>query len=419
MGRTAFTSNSVINGNRSTSFNGAAPVVTGTGLASQYISARQTANTPNFKVYKKISARRRHELPFNPFLFVQERVIGGQGDIREHDLLHPEQFVVESGFHSNFFGGCTGDTVLEPDTDMVNKLYDRVNAKILEKLKDQSVNVAQVFAERKLTADLIGDTAIRLASSFSALKKGDIRGAARRLGVGVSRRKTTAFNREYGRNKNRAISNGWLELQYGWRPLLQDVYGSAEFLAKKQSHEIHRVVRSKITQPFSDDSYGPASPNYWDVLIEKQSSFDYNCTVRFTTTGAELASAKEAGLLNPLSLGWELLPFSFVVDWFLPVGNYLNSLDATIGLSFNSGCYTTFLKGYSNVTLIADNRRGANRYYSQSVFNCRVKSSRKIVRCIRTPMLGFPSPVFPSFKNPFSFEHALNGIALLFQTFKR
>jgi hypothetical protein len=33
------------------------------------------------------------------------------------------------------------------------------------------------------------------------------------------------------------------------------------------------------------------------------------------------------GLLNPAAVAWELLPFSFVVDWFLPVGRYLEGLD--------------------------------------------------------------------------------------------
>lgn len=416
---TAFSVDQPIYGPEYRSINGGTPTQINTGLAKRVTSYRVTTNTPNFARYKKVNYPGSAELPIHYFSFYREIVIGGSGDVREHDFYNPSQYIVESGYHSNSFGGMDGGVVLEPTTDMLNKLQSRVNAKLLEKLKDQSANFAQIFAERKMTADLIGDTAIKLASSFNALKKGNFRQAARNLGVGASRRKTVAFNRAYGRNRNNAISNGWLQLQYGWRPLLQDIYGSAEFLAKKQCHEIHSVVRSRIPLKLEEDLFYPASPNYWDVLYIRKSTFDYSGLIRFATTGAELASAKEAGLTNPLSVAWELTPYSFVVDWFLPVGNYLNSLDATLGLTFQSGAYTTFLRGSSSITLMADNRRGANRYYSNSVFNCRVRASREKLLCVRTPFSTFPGPELPSFKNPFSFEHALNGIALLFQSFKR
>jgi hypothetical protein len=33
----------------------------------------------------------------------------------------------------------------------------------------------------------------------------------------------------------------------------------------------------------------------------------------------------DAGVLNPASVYWETIPFSFVVDWFVDVGGYLNA----------------------------------------------------------------------------------------------
>lgn len=32
---------------------------------------------------------------------------------------------------------------------------------------------------------------------------------------------------------------------------------------------------------------------------------------------------------NFLTTAWELIPYSFVVDWFIPVGNYLNKINST------------------------------------------------------------------------------------------
>lgn len=46
---------------------------------------------------------------------------------------------------------------------------------------------------------------------------------------------------------------------------------------------------------------------------------------------------------------WELVPFSFVVDWFLPVGDFLQSFSQLQGLAVdgNLSFYSTRLKGES------------------------------------------------------------------------
>lgn len=46
------------------------------------------------------------------------------------------------------------------------------------------------------------------------------------------------------------------------------------------------------------------------------------------------------GLTNPLEVTWELLPFSFVADWFLPIGDYVSILDSTLGYILKGGTNT-------------------------------------------------------------------------------
>jgi hypothetical protein len=416
---TGFSTNVNINNGTMTQAISPGPTYTYNGqIVKQVIASRITVNTSQFKRKKKLY-QPLIELPQNPFTYSREIVTGGFGYMIEKNLYNPSQTVTHTGYFAVFFGNTLGGTVLELSSEELSQLQSRINAKLLEKLKDQRVNLAQVFAERKRTADLIGDTAIKLVNSFRALKKGRFGDAARALGVSASRRKTRAFNRAYRIDRRSAISNGWLQLQYGWRPLLQDIYGSAEFLASKQLREIRSVVTSRLTRNLSLSSKVPESPNYWDVVTEKQTRVDYSGRIRFATTGAALATAKEAGLTNPAAVAWEVTPYSFVVDWFIPIGGYLNSLDATIGLSFQSGSYTHFFDGWSRTRLEAFNRKGASMFYSASTFYGVVNSHRTKVFCQRTPFYTFPAPELPTFKNPFSFERALNAVALLFQTFKR
>lgn len=42
------------------------------------------------------------------------------------------------------------------------------------------------------------------------------------------------------------------------------------------------------------------------------------------------------GITNPLELAWELIPYSFVIDWAFNVGNVLSGLDALIGVQLAS-----------------------------------------------------------------------------------
>jgi len=49
------------------------------------------------------------------------------------------------------------------------------------------------------------------------------------------------------------------------------------------------------------------------------------------------------GSLNPMSIGWEILPYSFVVDWFLNVGQFLRNAETALlyGSAVSDGYIST------------------------------------------------------------------------------
>lgn len=369
--------------------------------------------TPNFKTYKRVTRQGSTGLPINDFSYVRNSWNPHSGDMT----------VVGSGINLTYSGGSASllipqmDEALWASSDEVNSLINRANMKILEKLKDSKVNLLQVFAERKMTADLIGSTATRIGNAIMHVRRGNLVAAASALKTSVSRKQLARFNSEYRQTRNggNAIARSWLELQYGWRPLIQDVYGSAEFLAAKQSHEVREQVKSKMSmnREESTKSFGTYDPRVRNIDISRY-RYDVSVGVWFQTTNASLATVKEAGLLNPALIAWELTPWSFVVDWFVPVGSYLSSFDATVGLSFSKGYRTRF--GTStrsqhsfadgNTALIGRTLKGFSR------------SSKVRIENTRMRLLSFPSAPFPSFKNPFSFEHSANAVALLTQLFQ-
>jgi hypothetical protein len=121
-----------------------------------------------------------------------------------------------------------------------------------------------------------------------------------------------------------------------------------------------------------------------------------------------LANAKELGITNPALVAWELVPFSFVADWFLPIGNFLGFLDATLGLEFVSGYQTTFRKRSGRFTrdMMGSKKDG----HKTSYFG---HNEWEGVTCLRAILSDFPPVSLPRPKNPLSVTHAVSAIALL------
>lgn len=115
-------------------------------------------------------------------------------------------------------------------------------------------------------------------------------------------------------------------------------------------------------------------------------------------------------ILSPLLTAWELVPYSFVIDWFLPIGDFLAQYSSTDGLTFLSGStsYKAKQSAYVKSNPVTTGPVGSSArvtfnetfFVEESYFERRVHTS--------TP-IGFPTFQLPGFKQ------IINGIALLSQ----
>lgn len=288
------------------------------------------------------------------------------------------------------------------ETEMLDStLLNSALIKARGKLKSSSVNLGVAWAERSRTAHLVGDTAIRLAKSVVLLKRGSVRRAMDNLGISSSKRQPRGSN----------VPKKWLELQYGWKPLLSDVYGACDALSKRHKSDWRITAKSSASQTETRlKTWRLGEAGYGAVTVERRAfvridALPYN---------EALISLASLGVLNPLMVGWELVPFSFVVDWFLPVGNYLDGLDAMLGYDA-ANTYTS----QTNFAKAKWEERG--RVYTEAdwLYQNNYLGYKRVVKMTRSVTNGVPLAKPPWVKNPVSLGHMANGLALLSQAFGR
>lgn len=273
-------------------------------------------------------------------------------------------------------GGATlgygGETL--PSTDEV------LRNKLLAKAKAATVNLANALGEYRQTATLFRDAATFVARSARALKARDPR-----------------MLYDPRSSLSSKMSNAVLVTQYGIRPLVSDVLGSIEVLKQASDRPLYFRSNASTTDRL-ERRYtiynSSAKPESVVCTLDKRSSawslVELNNQVLHQTLG-------QFGFTNPLGVAWELVPFSFVVDWFFNVGEFLASLDNC--LYFKNGIYQISTReDYKRVAKV----RGAMGYYH------RRQSTRSSVKG-----LGVVSSL--RYKPSLSLEHILNGTALLGQ----
>lgn len=387
-------------------------------------SIKVATATPNWKALVKSGAR----LKPLPYLISESVTLGepwGSYDVGSMKLRSkavvgtPRATVVYYPLsHSNRATWYYVDDYMSPPlpAPLVQQARNLAVLKLLAEIKDGKVNLAQAYAESSQVHKLIGETAIKLAGVFQHLRKGQLLAAASILGLRVGKRKATRYTKSYQRAKDPAsienmLANGVLAVQYGIKPLISDVIGAAELLAQKVSREIVSEARVSKTLRFNDQKSKTKVNATWNsyepytVSAQCQSSCVVRVKVQVTyAKGNELVhTAKQMGMSNIPLLAWELLPWSFVIDWFIPIGNYLSTLDATLGLDFVEGHVSTKYDIHHVRSQVVNG--GVSIPYSSSSFR-ESKFQREV-------LTSFPTATFPSFKNPVSIEHAINAIALL------
>jgi hypothetical protein len=117
--------------------------------------------------------------------------------------------------------------------------------------------------------------------------------------------------------------------------------------------------------------------------------------------------------LNPYSIAWELMPYSFVVDWVYDVGGFLRNLETYFVNDFK------FQNGYrSNLAAFQGSFRDLYSFTDHQIYPGGTDffyGSCEGIRFQRSVLNSYPCPQLPRLQANLGSSRLLNGAALLAQ----
>lgn len=264
--------------------------------------------------------------------------------------------------------------------------------KLREQVAGSDFNAAVTTAESGMALQMITNAATRIYAAWHHGKRGNW----------VAARQYLVNGTPYQKIRPKSVANNWLELQYGWLPLLKDVQNGAEFLSHQYSVPQQVVLRtSHKAKGTAGNSGMPSNSDGWGYMKVYTRK-----TIKTILMEKDVVGL--AGLKDPLSIAWEVLPYSFVLDWFIPVGNFLSARSLSQAIT---GIFVVSEKQFLEVNTLLG---GGN---NKRVFIDSNRIGWKRVHLTRTVQTSLPVPL-PSFKplkKSASWMHTLNAVALVTQ----
>lgn len=197
------------------------------------IGSRYSQNTPGYAL--KVSSG--IGLPMNKYGYASVRTTNWHG-IDQWGYLDRSFVYTNEGITSSFNSAADGFSSFE-----LSLAIDEAVGKALNRAKDQTANWAENVATYKQSVHMIASNMMRVLNAYRAIRQGNVAKAAAALGV--SPRGPARIS-----NQSKAIADGWLELQYGWKPLLQDIYETTLAFQKRRREKTfvdpgNRVIGAK------------------------------------------------------------------------------------------------------------------------------------------------------------------------------
>lgn len=273
-------------------------------------------------------------------------------------------------------------------------------SKLADEIRGHSFNAAIFVAEGKQSLETVVNTTRAVFGMIKAVKSRDYQAVLRSLARVTGQSPPKQLKRSL---KAKDLSGAWLSIQYGWKPLLNDIFEAMKYVESLTASPRSLTYRASKSVVSSWDDR--ASTSYNPLIANGSRTVKYKVVLR-----EKISQTRSLGLLNPLSVAWEKVPFSFVVDWFIPIGPYLDNVSLFNGLDLN------YVR--SEFAIATTNGRQclpSDESIGWIVEGGSWKSTTVYFRRTTGTSLSVPNPELKSLEKAFSLGHLKNAAALIHQ----
>jgi hypothetical protein len=140
----------------------------------------------------------------------------------------------------------------------------------------------------------------------------------------------------------KALTDSYLEYTYGWGPLMSDIRGAANVAASMMINDQPSVVSSMASEKSNPEIYMQDKQLWTNVYVKQTRTYttEVSCRIKAgirSEVYGPIGSLQRLAQLSGFSwtefvpTAYELLPFSFVLDYFSNVGSVLSAGYASKG----------------------------------------------------------------------------------------
>lgn len=247
-----------------------------------------------------------------------------------------EEMITLAGMHWCF---GTGSFPLGTDAE--------AKTRALLKLADGKANLGNTLGELRQSANTVRSVAEMALDGFSAAANAAVgmkRGVVNEiLGKGVRpRRKGESLSSAKRRmREEQKVLDKWMEYQMGIVPMVMDIdqlgqaLSDSLFVEKKKFRASIRAGSETrmVGESFTSSTLTSAIAD--SALVTGAARCHISMIYDIPVSGAR--TFNQLGLGNPASVAWELTAYSWLVDYVVRVGPWLESLSAASGTAFVEG----------------------------------------------------------------------------------
>lgn len=234
--------------------------------------------------------------------------------------------------------------------------WDRIQAdsvartKVLNEVARKKWDLGVTVAEFAQTAGMVTSLSTRLVDGISSLinlRRNSVEQTTRLFRRVRQHNDFYKAAAEVGMKDTRLLENirdGWMEVQFGIKPLMYDIHDAGAALDESIfEHENGMLVVAKAGHTVKGIISVPTpitnAPFETHLVCDTSVSCHASVSYRVPTDGVSRVTT--LGLDNPASIAWEATCLSWMVDYAVGFGDWLSSFTAANGLEYIDGSMST------------------------------------------------------------------------------